>query len=46
MENENIDTIGDVVYQMGFIQKNLDLYDEQREYIINKHRVLKGTGDP
>jgi hypothetical protein len=24
----------------------LDLFDEEREYIVGKHRVYKGTGDP
>jgi hypothetical protein len=45
LENENLDIIEDIVYQLGFIQKSLDLLDEERDYIVAKHRVFKGTGD-
>ena len=45
LENENLDIIEDIIYQLGFIQKKLDLLDEERDYIVAKHRVFKGTGD-
>lgn len=35
-ENENLEIINDVVYQLGYIQKSLDLWGEQRDYILNK----------
>ena len=28
LENENLDIIEDIIYQLGFIQKKLDLLDE------------------
>lgn len=45
LENENLDIIEDIIYQLGYIQKSLDLLDEQRDYLVAKHRVYKGTGD-
>ena len=46
IENENLEVISDVVYQLGFIQKSVDLWGEQREYIVNKCLHFKGSGDP